>query len=93
MERTRIVLIDMPPLLRDVIRAALVPEPDPPPEDVELGLAHPAATKATAASTAAAWKAFLTCYLLFRGACCRPLGSGPNARFTCPLLTRSDRGD
>jgi hypothetical protein len=28
LERTRIVLIDMPPLLRDVIRAALVPEPD-----------------------------------------------------------------
>jgi DNA-binding NarL/FixJ family response regulator len=28
LERTRIVLIDMPPLLRDVIRGALVPEPD-----------------------------------------------------------------
>ncbi len=28
MERTRIVLIDMSPLLREIIREALVPEPD-----------------------------------------------------------------
>ena len=28
MERTRIVLIDMSPLLREIIRRALVPEPD-----------------------------------------------------------------
>ena len=30
----------------------------------ELGLAHPAASRATAASAAPAWRAFLTCYLL-----------------------------
>src|SRR5262249_4587382 len=66
--------------------AVLVPEPDPEPV-VELGLAHPAATKATAARAAATWKAFLTCYLLFRGACCRPLRERfSNARITCPLL-------
>src|SRR5690349_2095605 len=32
----------------------------------ELGLAHPAASRATAASAAPAWRAFLTCYLLFQ---------------------------
>jgi hypothetical protein len=52
--------------------AAVVPEPVDE-VDEELGLAQPVATKATAASAAAAWKAFLTYYLLFRGACCRPL--------------------
>src|SRR6516165_7122645 len=52
--------------------AAVEPEPEPEPVDV-LGLAHPAATRATAASPAATWKALLTCYLLFRGACRRPL--------------------
>src|SRR5881275_368012 len=34
--------------------------------DDELGLAHPAASSATAASAAPAWRAFLTCYLLFQ---------------------------
>src|SRR5215469_3415836 len=75
------------------VNLAAVPAPVPLPEDVVLGLAHPAATKATAASAAAAWKAFLTCYLLFRGACCRPL----RERFRmlvspAPSSTRSDRG-
>src|SRR5215468_11170240 len=46
---------------------AAVPEPEP--GDVELGLAHPAASKATAANAAAARKACLTCYLLYRSAC------------------------
>src|SRR5215467_4419851 len=69
------------------VNLAAAPAPVPLPEDDELGLAHPAATKATAASAAAAWKAFLTCYLLFRGACCRPLRERfSNARITCPLL-------
>ena len=49
------------------------PEPEPEPvEDDELGLAHPAASKATAASAAATRKACLTCYLLVQSAC-RPL--------------------
>src|SRR5215469_11956017 len=86
----------MPPVsvtIQPVNLAALVPDPDPEPVFVELGLAHPAATKATAASAAAAWKAFLTSYLLFRGACCRPL----RERFRmlvspAPSSTRSDRG-
>src|SRR6516225_5386977 len=43
--------------------------PAPVPFDDELGLAHPAASKATAASAAAARKAGLTSYLLFRSAC------------------------
>src|SRR5215510_9855831 len=51
---------------------AVVPVPALGPVDDELGLAHPAASKATAASAAAARKAGLTCYLLFRSAC-RPL--------------------
>ena len=41
----------------------------PPELDDELGLAHPAASNATAASAAAARKACLTYYLLFRSAC------------------------
>src|SRR5438046_5695089 len=44
--------------------------------DDELGLAHPAASRATAASAAPAWRAFLTCYLLFRSACDRRLRWG-----------------
>src|SRR5215813_6010839 len=48
---------------------AVVPAPPPAGVDDELGLAHPAASKATAASAAAARKACLTCYLLFRSAC------------------------
>src|SRR5579871_2206018 len=51
--------------------AVVVPEPEPV-EDDELGLAHPAASKATAASPAATRKACLTCYLLVQSAC-RPL--------------------
>src|SRR6516162_8945778 len=43
--------------------------PAPVPFDDELGLAHPAASKATAANAAAARKACLTCNLLFRSAC------------------------
>jgi hypothetical protein len=65
------------------MQAVNLAEPAPEPELDELGLAHPAATKATAASAAAAWKAFLTCYLLFRGACCRPL----RERFADVLIT------
>src|SRR5215467_3024019 len=75
------------------VNLAAVPAPVPLPEDDELGLAHPAATKATAASAAAAWKAFLTCYLLFRGACCRPLRERfSKSRITCPLLHPERQG-
>src|SRR5579859_1562223 len=84
----------MPPVsvTMQPVNVALVPVPEP--EDEELGLAHPAATKATAANAAATWKACLTCYLLFRGACCRPL----RERFSthpspAPTSTRSDRGE
>src|SRR5215475_5880541 len=59
----------MPPVsvtMHALKAAAPPPEPDP---VVELGLAHPAASKATAANAAAARKAGLTCYLLFRSAC------------------------
>src|SRR5262249_12780065 len=78
--------------IQPVNLAALVPEPDPEPEDV-LGLAHPAATKATAASAAATCKAFLTCCLLFRGACCRPLRERlRNLVSPAPSSTQSDRG-
>src|SRR5689334_25411990 len=45
--------------------------------DDELGLAHPAASKATAASAAPAWRAFLTCYLLVPE---RPLQAAPPRR-------------
>src|SRR5690349_9957569 len=65
------------------VNLAAVPAPVPLPEDDELGLAHPAATKATAASAAATGKALLTSYLLFRGACCRPL----RERFADVLIT------
>src|SRR5262245_17701250 len=53
--------------------------PAPVPFDDELGLAHPAASKATAANAAAARKACFTCYLLFRSACrlLRPDGFPP----------------
>src|SRR5215467_7485766 len=75
------------------VNLAAAPAPVPLPEDDELGLAHPAATKATAASAAAAWKAFLTCYLLFRGACCRPLRERlRNLVSPAPSSTQSDRG-
>src|SRR5690348_16785070 len=66
----------------------VVPVPEPEPVLDELGLAHPAASKATAANAAAARKACLTCYLLFRSAC-RPLRpDGPRCitRTAGPLL-------
>src|SRR6516164_4875564 len=66
--------------------AACVPEAG---LDDELGLAHPAASKATAANAAAARKACLTCYLLVQSAC-RPLrpDGGPHClmRTAGPLL-------
>src|SRR6476660_1604318 len=43
----------------------------------ELGLAHPAASRATAARAAPAWRAFLTCYLLVPE---RPLQAAPPRR-------------
>ncbi len=43
------------------------------PEDDELGFAHPAATKATALSVAATWKASYRLATSLPGACCRPL--------------------
>src|SRR5438105_3302379 len=54
----------MPPVsvtMQPVNLAVPEPEPEPEPDDDELGLAHPAASKATAASAAAARKACLTC--------------------------------
>src|SRR5215470_12504614 len=51
---------------------AVVPAPEPELGVVVVGLAHPAASRATAANAAAARKACLTCNLLFRSAC-RPL--------------------
>jgi hypothetical protein len=42
------------------VNLAAVPEPEPEPVDDELGFAHPAASKATAANAAAARKAGLT---------------------------------
>src|SRR6266516_6377815 len=59
-----------------------VPEPV---EDDELGLAHPAASKATAASAAATRKACLTCYLLVQSAC-RPLRPDGVPTASCGLL-------
>src|SRR5690348_3349579 len=58
--------------------------------DDELGLAHPAASKATAASAAPAWRAFLTCYLLVPErpviGCSAPAGSRRPARTAGPPL-------
>src|ERR1051326_1040788 len=55
----------MPPVsvTMQPVNLAAVPEPEPV-EDDELGLAHPAASKAAAASAAATRKACFTCYLL-----------------------------
>src|SRR5690242_14995217 len=65
----------MPPVsvtMQPVNLAVVVPLPEPEFVVDELGLAHPAASKATAARTVAARKACLTCYLLVQSAC-RPL--------------------
>src|SRR5215471_5747105 len=59
----------MPPVSVTIHPVNLAGAPAPVPFDDELGLAHPAASKATAASAAAARKAGLTSYLLFRSAC------------------------
>src|SRR6516225_10027702 len=65
--------------------------PAPVPFDDELGLAHPAASKATAARTAAARKACLTCYLLFRAPVAGSVGTGSRSplRTGGPLLAPS----
>src|SRR5690348_15177277 len=81
----------MPPVsvtMQPVNLAVPEPEPEPEPEDDELGLAHPAASKATAARAAAARKACLTCYLLVQSAC-RPLRPDGVPTASCGLLAPS----
>src|SRR5215470_4251628 len=70
------------------VNLVAVPEPEPEPVVDELGFAHPAATKATAANPAAARKACLTCYLLFQSACrpLRPDGFTLPRAYCWPLL-------
>src|SRR6516162_6084966 len=59
----------MPPVSVTMQPVNLAGAPAPVPLDDELGLAHPAASKATATSAAPARKACLTFNLLFRSAC------------------------
>src|SRR5215467_10997861 len=75
----------MPPVsvTMQPVNLALVPEPEPEPfVVVVLGLAHPAASKATAASAAATRKACFTCYLLVQSAC----SPAPPRRGPCCLV-------
>src|SRR5215467_1167943 len=82
----------MPPVsvtMQPLNLAVVVPLPEP--ElfvDDELGLAHPAASKATAASAAATRKACFTCYLLVQSAC-RPLRPDGVPTASCGLLAPS----
>src|SRR5437660_10157621 len=80
----------MPPVsvtMQPVNLAVVVPEPEPV-EDDELGLAHPAASRAAAASAAATRKACFTCYLLVQSAC-RPLRPDGAPTASCGLLAPS----
>src|ERR1051326_6371631 len=76
----------MPPVsvTMQPVNLAAVPEPEPV-EDDELGLAHPAASKAAAAIAAETRKACFTCYLLVQSAC-RPLRPDGVSTASCGLL-------
>src|SRR5690348_7757815 len=78
----------MPPVSVTIQPVNLAGLPAPVPFDDELGLAHPAASKATAASAAAARKVCLTCYLLVQSAC-RPLRPDGVPTASCGLRAPS----
>src|SRR6516225_8963928 len=81
----------MPPVSVTMQPVNLAGVPAPVPFDDELGFAHPAASKATAASAAAARKAGLTSYLLFRSACRLLRWDGFPAASCGPLAPSSAR--